>query len=305
MNRETNQKKLTASHDKKKLIYIKKIIGELIRLKQQAKSHDGTRTGRVLFVAELGLLHDLAPVAPSAQRRPGAAHRLRRRRRPTVHAAAAAAAMAPPAPAAEGRAPARPQFLRGQVRVVNRRRQRRRRCRCHPSARRPLRHQLLRVVDAPVRWVAARPRVADAAYVRELQVHRRRRRRWRFRLLVITLLLFLGRFLLLRLLLFFWFLLLRLLLFLGRLLLLRLLLFLGRFLLLRLLLFLGRRLLLWGLADLDVLDHLAGLASQLHGQLSCVKRARDGDPVLHVLEINLPDVLLRCMQVERQRDKMR
>ena len=130
----------------------------------------------------------------------------------------------------------------------------------------------MRVVEAaPVRRVVARPRIADAADVGELQVHhRRRRRRGRLRLrLLVGLLLFCGF------------------LFLGRLLLLFGLLLLGRLLLL----FCGF-LLLRRLDDGDVLDDVAGLASQYLGQLLGVESTDDGDLVLGVLVVNLLDDLL-------------
>ena len=176
--------------------------------------------------------------------------------------------MAPRAPSAERRAAALRPFLRtaaaGRLRVVVDRRGRRR---SHPSARWPLRQLVLVVEAAPVRRVVARPRVADDADVGELQVHRRRRRRrGRLRLLHTLVLLFCG-FLLL-----------------GRLLLLFRLLVL-RFLLLCLLLF-------WRLDDGDVLDDVAGLASQYLGQLLGVEGTDDGDLVLRVFVINLLDVLL-------------
>ena len=181
--------------------------------------------------------------------------------------------MAPRAPSAERRAAALRPFLRtaaaGRLRVVVDRRGRRR---SHPSARWPLRQLVLVVEAAPVRRVVARPRVADDADVGELQVHRRRRRRRGRLRLLLTLLLFCGLLLLGRLLLLFRFLLL------FRLLVLR-------FLLLCLLLF-------WRLDDGDVLDDVAGLASQYLGQLLGVEGTDDGDLVLRVFVINLLDVLL-------------
>uniref|UniRef100_J3MP73 Uncharacterized protein n=1 Tax=Oryza brachyantha TaxID=4533 RepID=J3MP73_ORYBR len=122
-------------------------------------SHDGTCTAgrvRVLLVDELALLHDPAPLAPPARRRPRAAHRLRRRHRRPPAAAGAAPAAVRGASAGPFRDDwsdnATPRRVPGVLVARERRR-----CRRHP---RPLR---VDEAAAQVARVGAWPRVACAA----------------------------------------------------------------------------------------------------------------------------------------------